>query len=608
LNTLARSFSALILATLGISAAVPAVAQGSGDAYEWPAYSPTLNYNFRSEYPNLPAPPRELNDCANVVGTQSSGWWTFKWGPKANSLVTAAAITPMLERMNKDFAYFRDSMGWPPDKRAKRGYRSAIYLYGSGLCTDNASNTALGGWQSAIRYNGEDWPMVLASYYPVYSFDPACRYNDREFQMGAMVHEGIHSILADLPGCRNAAWFHEGGNTWLQQEAESRRSGDYSSMGFLNACPYIAPFMPIECYSGWLQDDTFGGPSAEGVNRYSGGQQLCTWRNLLGGNQYGNTFPVFLGQALGKGSIPWIWRYCPTRVLKGMADTLGDTQIRRLIAEYRAKQATLDMKEWTGAIKRLLDNNFKVNIKAEWQPSWLNPAVWVATPYAKTVNNGIGLLTPEYRTTPGWSGANQIPLFIEGDTVIVNFQPLGQNMSCQLCYRTKGGETVYSQPVTSGPCMLRLDKKPANSVVFAVICNTDYEYKGESTRKAHYDYRLQLVKGAIRAASIYVKWYDWTQDLKDISSGIESLPAESEKALIFPNPLDLNSGVLNIRLLDGNTSYGTLEIRDAQGHLVHSTPIRKMLEIDTREFLKPGIYFIMVKTSGCQKTYKLIAT
>jgi hypothetical protein len=48
---------------------------------------------------------------------------------------------------------------------------------------------------------------------------------DRVAQMGAVTHEGIHAVLADLPGCKNAAWFHEGGNTWLQQEAEvgSRR-------------------------------------------------------------------------------------------------------------------------------------------------------------------------------------------------------------------------------------------------------------------------------------------------------------------------------------------------------------------------------------------------
>jgi len=144
------------------------------DPYTWPSYSPNISYNFRDEFPELQAPTLELDDCPGVVGHISSGWWTFRWGATANTLVTAAAVNPMLERMNKDFAYFRDVMGWPPDKRAKKGYRSAVYLYGSGLCTDNASNTEKGGWQSAITYNGESWPMVLISYYPVYCFDPSC--------------------------------------------------------------------------------------------------------------------------------------------------------------------------------------------------------------------------------------------------------------------------------------------------------------------------------------------------------------------------------------------------------------------------------------------------
>jgi hypothetical protein len=124
-------------------------------------------------------------------------------------------ITPMLQKMNQDFAYFRDVMGWPPDKRAQKGYRSAIYLYGSGLCTDSASNTEKGGWQSSIYYNGESWHMVLLSYYPVYCFDPACTYSDKESQQGAVVHEGIHCILASMPGVKNAAWFHEGGNDFF---------------------------------------------------------------------------------------------------------------------------------------------------------------------------------------------------------------------------------------------------------------------------------------------------------------------------------------------------------------------------------------------------------
>lgn len=472
-------------------------------AFNWSNYSPNIAYNFKKEVGNIKVPTKILDDVTGVKGTLSSDWWTFKWGNNANSLVTEASIKPMLERFEKDFAYFRDEMGWPPDLRAIDGYKSAIYLYGSGLSTDSASNTEKGGWQSGVG----KYPIVLASYYPVYCFDPNCKYSDKESQQSAMIHEGIHSILASMPGAKKAAWFHEGGNTWLQQEAYSRQTGNYNDMGFLNGTTFIAPFMPIECYSGWLQDGSFGGPSAEGVDMYKDGKQLCTWRTYLGGNQYGNAFPTFLSMTLGTESIAWIWKNCPDRILEGMSKGLGESQTRRLITEYRSKQALVDMGKWTKAFAKLLDANFGSNIGAEWQPSWLSPEVWKATPYAKTTNSN-GVLTPEQRTTPGWSGANQIPLKVSGDNATVNFQPIGKNMTCQIAYRATDGTCVYSKPVQNGDCSVKLTKKPYNDVVIAVITNTDYVYEGENTRKAHYDYKLQLGNGVVGTADIYTKWYN----------------------------------------------------------------------------------------------------
>ena len=492
-----------------------AATQKKGDSYHWPAYQPTLYSNFKADYPTLKEPTVDLDDCPNVVGTISAGWWTFKWGPTKRSIVDSASVIPMLKRMNTDFAYFRDSLGWPPDKRAKNGYRSAIYLYGSGLCTDDKDSSELGGWQSSIRYKGSDYPMVLISYYPVYSNNPNCTYWDRQTQASAVVHEGIHSILADMPGCKKAAWFHEGGNTWLQQEADSRRYGDFSTMGFLNAASFIAPFMPIECYSGWLQDGSFGGPSAEGVNRFEKGKQICTWRNLLGGVQYSNVFPTFLGLTLGVESIAWIWLNCPDRVLEGMAKGLGDTQLRRLITEYRAKQALIDMGPWTQAIKKLLNTSMGQRIKAEWEPYVVNVKPWKATPYVQTIRK-VNTLFPDSTTLPGWSGGNQIPLVVKGGEVVVDFKPLGKNMTCQICYRTKNGKTVYSTPVESGKCTLKLAERPANEVVIAVITNTDYIYRGEASRTTKYDYRLDLVKGVVETANIDQKWYDWELVLPSI--------------------------------------------------------------------------------------------
>ena len=601
-----------------------------GAPYTWPAYSPTIKYNFKDEFPSLPVPSQILNDCPQVVGTTSSQWWAFRWGPNKNSLVTDNAVNPLLARMNTDFAYFRDQMGWPPDLRAKKGYRSCVYLYGSGLCTDNASNTELGGWQSAINYNGTSWPMVLASYYPIYSYDPACPYSDREFQKGAMVHEGIHSLLADLPGVKQSAWFHEGGNVWLQQTADARRSNNFSSMGDLNGTDFIAPFMPIECYSGWLQDDSFGGPSAEGVNMFNGNQQICTWRTYLGGHQYSSSFPTFLGNTLGDGAVPWIWRNAPNRVLEGIASGVGAAQMRRLITEYRAKQALVDFGPWKNAVLALLNAHFGQSIGAEWQPSWLNPPAWIATPYAKTTNNN-GLLTPEARTLPGWSGANQIPLKVTGNMVTVNFEPIGANMTCQLVYRTTSGTPVYSQFVSSGACSLRLDQAPANGVVIAVITNTDYIYNGEATRKAHFDYRLRLVTGVTGTADVNTKWYNSATLSTARTSGVEAeaVPgidwskycihayhntkevAEVKKMinpaafLMYPNPV-MMSNSLKLEFTNVKSEKTFITITDLKGERVFETVTTGNNYIFNTKGLIGGIYVVRIKNTNTDTTQKLV--
>lgn len=619
--------------TSSASISITTISTNSSQSFTWPEYNPTISYNFKDEYGDVPMPTEVLDDCSGIVGTQSDRWWTFRWGASKNALVTSNAITPMLDRLNTDFSYFRDIIGWPPDLRARNGYKSAVYLYGSGLCTDNASNTDLGGWQSAVYYNGQSWPIILASYYPVYSFDPACTYSDKTAQQGAIVHEGIHSVLASMPGVKQAAWFHEGGNTWLQQEADSRRSGDYSSMGFLNAAAMIAPFMPVECYSGWLQDGSFGGPSAEGVNMFEDTQQICTWRNLLGGTQYGNIFPTFIGQTLGDESVAWVWRNCPGRVLEGIASAIGETQIRRLLSEYRAKQAVVDFGVWTNAIIQLLDNNMGSSIQAEWQPSWLNPDSWIATPYVETTNTN-GLLTPEARTTPGWSGGNQIPLTVSGNSVTVNFQPIGENMTCQIAYIAADGSRVYSEIVSSGDCSIDLDKAPANDVVIAVITNTDYIFNGESTRTAHYDYRLQLVSGVSGTADIYTRWYrgnsinsysynsintDSTQDF-DISKycshnlmsnnpspkTISIEESGSLKLKCYPNPV-ANGSVLKIDVLNKAEDTYTLEIANIQGHIIMTKSVTgNSIEIDTKNLFKTGIYFAIIRNNRDVNTLKFI--
>ncbi len=489
-----------------VSNVVQFKSESKNEAYSWPDYpSELVTYNFESEYPDFETPTKILDDCPEVVGEISSDWWVFRWGPERNPEVTDNAINNMLEYYETWFGVYRDQMGWPPDYRARNGYKSAVYLFGSGLCTDDADPYDLGGWQGNIVYDNQNWTMVLASYYPVRAFDDG--YNDT-YQQEAMVHEGIHSIFTGLPGCRNSAWFHEGANTYLQRQGFALVEGNYNRE--VGAANFIAPFVPIECYSGWLQDGSFGGPSAEGVYQEVDGVGVCTWRHILGGIQYSSAWPIFLDFRLGEGSIPWIWQNSPNRVLDGMGETIGDYNMRTLITEYRARQALIDVGPWSNSILEDMRGLFNAKMEEEYAPFWYDIDPWYATPYAETTEVEKRVLKPDSVTLPGWSGANQIPLYVDSsrDYASVEFTPLGENMNMILCFKSEEGINVYSEPVSSGRCFISLEKKPVNDVIYAVIVNTDYIYEGEETRKAHFDYRIEMANSVIAPADPKVMWFD----------------------------------------------------------------------------------------------------
>jgi hypothetical protein len=617
-------FAAAVIVT---AFAAASVFGADGDPYTWTRYDPNISYDFREQNKNFQMPTRDLTGFPRESGRKSSGWWTFVWGPNRKSDVTDAAIDNMLERMNEEFAYFRDSMGWQPDKMAQNGYRSTICLYGSNLYNDAsngsaaADSNALGGWQSSTRLQNQNWPIVLLSYYPVSCFDPASKHNDKTFQTGGVVHEGIHAILASINdgnSFRSAAWFHEGGNTWLQQQADAQRTGRFGSWADLNGPAMAAPFMPIECYSGWLQDGSFGGPAAEGVNMYEGGKQICTWRKWLGGHQYGNTFPTFLGEWLGAGAIPWLWQNGTggKRVLETMAEGLGERQTRRLISEYRAKQATLDFGRWTESAKNsLYGTRFGQNYGPEWEPYWINSANWKATPYAKTTNNG-GVLTPDSITLPGWTGANQIALTIPANMnmLAVDFMPDTANMTLQLCYRDIDGYAVYSEIVegTAGQtktCYLRLDKRPAQNVVMAVITSTDYLYRNDNTRKAKYKYKIGI-KDGVTTANVDTKWYNLnnlkvTNGYGNQGSITKTVSGQNRNSPIAVSTLKVSAGrrgVLNVNLSIPSPANVSLDIYNIAGARVKSIPIgsraagRHTETIDTHGLnLSSGSYIVTLR-------------
>jgi hypothetical protein len=193
-------------------------------------------------------------------------------------------------------------------------------------------------------------------------------------------------------------------------------------------------------------------------------------------------------------------------------------------------------------------------------------------------------------------------------------------MTCQLCYRATDGTPVYSTPVSSGLCSLKLDKAPANGVVIAVICNTDYVYEGEQTRKTHFKYQLQLVKGIVDKASVYKKWYDYQAVITNVADPEEAFPSEgattdlenislskSGKVQVFPNPVGVNE-TININFSNDLAGEKAVQIFGIKGDLLYS--VKKFtdskLQIATANILSQGMYFINVQTVNQTDTFKII--
>jgi hypothetical protein len=459
---------------------------GECDPYVWPAYDPDLNWTFEGTDVD-PSTLDVYQGCnANLVaGTTTSGWWSFIWGHDRNPRITDAQIQQVLDGLNEDMAYIRDVMGWPPDPMPQAGFFSSVYLFGSGLCTDDAPNTEQGGWQSNIG----PYPMVLLSWAPVVNYD-----------RGGITHEAIHAMVKGTPGGNNKAhWFNEGGNTWIQMQLGARRDGRYG-VGFLDGTPFVAPHQPIESYSGWLLDGSFGGPDAQGVGD-------CNWRTYLGGTQYNSILSHFLALYVSEGANAWVWQQRnPRYILETLASGLGEAQTRRLVMEYRARQALVDFGPWRDSIiNQGINNSWGDTLNRECGTG-ANPPDYLATAYAPTTTSG-STITPDDYTLPGWTGANQIPLNVSGSEVRLNFNPEGANMRMQIAYWAEDGTAVYSQPTESGQLCLRLDKPPKDGVVIAVVSNTDYIYEGDATRQAKYDYSIEMVQGATSTADRETKWF-----------------------------------------------------------------------------------------------------
>ncbi len=565
------------------------VQENASELVTWPTYS-QLSYDFHTEYPSLTMPKKIHNfkkkngKTANYYVSEYSeenpygGWWSAFWGDNLNkevgtdSATVYGAAKNMVDKYDYDFYYMREVMGWPPDLSARNGYKSFVYIFGSGLANDDSPNTEQGGYQGNTYVDGNNYACVWASYLPFSRFrdDADSKWSDGEYQRNAMVHEGIHAIFADLGACQGSSWFHEGGNSWLQGQVYAQRDGLHGTAGYLNAGAVLVPHMPIECYSGWLQDGSYGGPAAQRVNMYGSSGQICTWRNLIGGVQYADAFPFVLSQVCGNSVVPWIWRYCKNRVLETIGDKIGDENMRDIITQYRARLAWFDLGEWRNSYRQVAINNFGVSVKAEWSPYWIDVEPVKLTPYQSVeLNDSAGWMAPDTLTNPGWSGANYIPIHVSGDVANVEFRPEDTNLRALLCYADKNGTCYYSQPVRCGNMSIDLSHKPANGVITCVVVNTDYVYTGEEQLKHHWDYRLRLGEGSVAVAATDIQWYCFEQTLKDKAyeeyiSGIGTV--ESDEA----SPYDHKG----IQVLSSDVRPGSTVHTDLNGAVASDIELR----------------------------------
>jgi hypothetical protein len=176
-------------------------------------------------------------------------------------------------------------------------------------------------------------------------------------------------------------------------------------------------------------------------------------------------------------------------------------------------------------------------------------------------------------------------------------------MTCQLAYRTREGETVYSNPVFGGDCSLRIGKTPANNVVFAIISNTDYKYLGEETRKAHYDYRLRIVEGIKGTADINKQWYDWTKVI--VSTSVSESKINNLNLIIYPNPAGKGQSVNILNETRNGESIKVL-VSGLSGKVIWSGELKGNSTIPGNIFPSSGLYIVSITTASGRTVQKVI--
>ncbi|WP_370479927.1 T9SS type A sorting domain-containing protein [Tamlana flava] len=160
----------------------------------------------------------------------------------------------------------------------------------------------------------------------------------------------------------------------------------------------------------------------------------------------------------------------------------------------------------------------------------------------------------------------------------------------QLYYRTKAGATFYSQPVYAGDATISFDGgAPANGLIFAVICNTDYVFS-EEARTSRFDYKLKLGTGARQAADVNLRWFNWEDTIVDPSLSTDDVFAKVSQFEIYPNPAE-SSSLLNLKFRYDNQTDYDLKISNISCQAVYTKLNCESDEQIPLSNLSEGLYF-----------------
>ena len=150
-----------------------------------------------------------------------------------------------------------------------------------------------------------------------------------------------------------------------------------------------------------------------------------------------------------------------------------------------------------------------------------------------------------------------------------------------------------------------LNDVPANNVVIAVVCNTDYIYRGEQTRKQHFDYRLKMLDNIYQPAKAQLKWYNYRSNIRDTEfiNGIESVTETEPSARFSITParnVVRRGESVPLRITAAQQLQVQVRLYNTAGQPVYAQSFLRDGDFQVPSNIVPGVY-ILQAVNGREK-------